>query len=421
MNTRAPIQLASLLLFALGACARADTVTDWNSAALNAIRADKTTPPQASRNLAILHAAIYDAVNGITRTHEPYFTGGHVPASASRQAAAAAAGHAVLLALYPNHQTNFAALYSTELAALRNGPQKRMGITWGLRVARVILASRANDGSTNIVPYAPGTNPGDWVPTPPAFAPALLPQWGKVRPFAMDSTASFLPPAPPALTSTQWAFDLNLTQMLGAKTNSLRTADQTEIALFWADGGGTATPPGHWNVIAQEIAAARGNTLEQNARLFALLNISLADAAIVCWDCKYIYNRWRPITAIHEADLDGNPDTTPDLNWAPLIVTPPFPEYTSGHSTFSAAAATVLAGFFGSDNIHFTTGSDALPGVKRTFASFSAAAQEAGISRIYGGIHFMTSNENALACGERLGAFALENFLLDKGNRSRIR
>ena len=216
---------------------------------------------------------------------------------------------------------------------------------------------------------------------------------------------------PPALTSTDYADDFNKTKELGAKNSTTRTEEQTTIAQFWADGPGTVTPPGHWNVIARELAMQRGNSVEDNARLFALLNIAEADAGILCWDCKYACNFWRPITAIQNADLDENPATQKDADWTPLLTTPPFPEYTSGHSTFSSAGATVLAKFFGTDNIPFTTVSEDVPGVSRSYASFSEAAAEAGMSRIYGGIHFMSANHQGLLSGARLGQFVMENFL----------
>jgi hypothetical protein len=207
---------------------------------------------------------------------------------------------------------------------------------------------------------------------------------------------------------------LNLTKQLGGKESTARTPEQTAIAFFWADGAGSVTPPGHWNLIARDVALQKGNTLEQNSRLFALLNLAEADAGIACWDCKFAANYWRPITAIQHAGEDGNAATEPDPKWEPLLPTPPFPEYTSGHSTFSGAAATVLASFFGEDNIQFTTTADALPGFSRTFNSFWEAAAEAGMSRIYGGIHFMSANQQGLLCGTRIAAYVTEKFLLEK-------
>jgi hypothetical protein len=249
--------------------------------------------------------------------------------------------------------------------------------------------------------------------------PYLLPQWGFVVPFAMSSSSQFRPPGPPFLDSQQYAEDYNEVKELGAAVGSTRTAEQTEIALFWADGAGTETPPGHWNSIAQTIADGRGNTLEQNARLFALLNIAMADAAICAWDAKYTFDFWRPVTAIRNADIDGNPATDPDIAWMSFIVTPPFPDYVSGHSTFSAAAATVLPLFFGTQDLPFTTGSDFLPGVDRSFSTCLDAAEEAALSRIYGGIHFRSASEDGLQAGVSIGQWTVNHYLRPAGNHSR--
>ncbi len=431
----------TIATFSLCFAAQADVVTDWNTAALDAIRGNRTPPPRASRNLAILHASIYDAVNGISRKHEPYLVTStdedtdsreshdrssrphsnkpNVPASASKEAAASAAAHKALLALFPTNAAAFDALHSNILAGIRNRPAKAEGIAWGESVATQILALRSADGSGNIVTPPVPLGPGDWVPTPPAFAPYLLPQWAQLTCFSMIHPAQFRPPGPPALISAKYAADFNEVKALGASTGSSRTEDQTQIALFWADGGGTETPPGHWNHIAQDVGNARRNTLEENARLFALLNLAMADAAICAWDAKHTFHNWRPITAIRLADMDGNPDTTLDEFWSPLIATPPFPDYVSGHSTFSGAAATVLAMFYRKDNISFTTGSDFLPGVTRSFPSFSAAAEEAMNSRLYGGIHFRFANEDGLAAGLDIGEWTVTHYLTKKGKRSR--
>src|SRR5207247_1272748 len=389
----------------------ADVVTDWNNAALDAIRVGSTAPPIASRSLAISNISIYDAVNGIDRTHEPYLVQSEVPASASREAAASAAAHDALVNLFPAAASSFDTLYAAILAAIPDGPQKTAGIVWGEFVANQILAARANDGSDAIVPPPGGSGPGVWVPTPPAFLPYLLPQWGFVTPFAMSSSAQFRPPGPPALDSQWYAADYNEVKELGAAVGSTRTEEQTEIALFWADGAGTETPPGHWNSIAQIIAAAQGNTLEENARLFALLNIAMADAAICAWDAKYTFHFWRPVTAINFAE--------PQLNWASFIVTPPFPDYVSGHSTFSGAAATVLPFFYGTEDLPFTTGSDFLPGVTRSFSTCLDAAEEAAVSRLYGGIHFRSANEDGLQAGISIGEWTDTHYLQLKSNHSR--
>ena len=334
-----------------------------------------------------------------------------VPASASREAAASAAAHLALVNLFPANASSFDALHAAILAAIPDGPQKTDGIAWGEFVASQILAARANDGSNAIVQPPGGSGPGVWIPTPPAFLPYLLPQWGFVVPFAMSSSSQFRPPGPPSLDSQEYAADYEEVKELGAAVGSTRTEDQTEIALFWADGAGTETPPGHWNSIAQIIAAARGTTLEENARLFALLNIAMADAAICAWDAKYTYHFWRPVTAIAFAE--------PQLNWTSFIVTPPFPDYISGHSTFSAAAATVLPLFFGTEDLPFTIGSDFLPGVYRSFPTCLDAAEEAAESRIYGGIHFRSASEDGLEAGISIGEWTVTYYLLPTHNRSR--
>jgi hypothetical protein len=404
---------AACVLFVLGAAAQAsaDVVTTWNTAALAAIRANSTPPPVASRALAILHLSIYDAVNGIDGSHRQYLVESTAPASASRVAAASAAALQVLTVLFPAQSPQFNALHQTIVGRINDGPRKQSGLTWGGLVADQILAARANDGSNAVVPPPVGAGPGVWQPTPPAFAPYLLPQWGLVTPFVMRSSDQCRPEGPPALDSAQWAAEYNEVKALGAAVGSVRTADQSEIAQFWADGAGTETPPGHWNHIAQNVAATQGNTLEQNARMFALLNLAMADAAICAWDAKYTFNFWRPVTAIRFGDTDGNDATDADPTWTSFITTPPFPDYTSGHSTFSGAAATILGFFFGRDRMTFTTGSDALPGVQRSFRRFSAAALEAGRSRIYGGIHYASANRHGLAAGAAIGSFTFARYL----------
>ncbi len=400
--------------------ANADVVTDWNEITLDAIRADKTAPPRASRFLAMVHVAVYDAVNGVNPTHQSYQVSPAAPANASAEAAAVAAAHAVLVAAYPAQAAKFDTARDQSLSAISDGTAKDDGVTWGESVAAAVLASRAHDGATLVVAYTPGTDPGDWVPTPPLFAAAALPQWPYVTPFGLASGSQFRPDGPPALDSTEYAEAFNEVKEIGRVDSTTRTADQTEIARFWVNGPGTATPPGHWNSIAQIIAEQEGNTLEDNARLFALLNIAQADAAIVSWDAKYTYNNWRPVTAIPAAETDGNDATEADQDWLPLIPTPAFPDYTSGHSTFSGAASKVLEAFFGTDDIAFQTSSDGLPGVTRSYDSFSQAADESGKSRVYGGIHWQFSNADGLSTGRAVGEHVADNLLktlsTDSGN-----
>ncbi|HKQ38831.1 MAG TPA: vanadium-dependent haloperoxidase [Verrucomicrobiae bacterium] len=395
----------------LGLSASADVVTDWNTLILNAIRTNKASPPVASRQMAILHTAMFDAVNGIRPQYEAYRVRGNVLPAASEEAAAAAAARKVMVALYPNNAALYDAGLQSTLSGIRNPVAKKHGVAWGEKVAGDIMMWRSTDGAAIPIGYTPGTRVGDWQPTPPVFLPALLPQWGSVVPFGVGSVVPFRPPGPPALNSAQWAADFNETKRLGAVNSVDRTPDQTLIAQFWANGAGTETPPGHWNRIAKSISDAQRLSLLENARLFALLNIAMADAAIICWDCKFTYNFWRPVTAIRNGDLDGNDATEEDPSWTPLLVTPNFPEYTSGHSTFSGAGARVIETFFGTDDITFTVDSDGAPGQFRTFHKVSSAADESGMSRIYGGIHYQSANQWGLASG-RAAADYISSHLL---------
>lgn len=391
----------------------ADAVLEWNEVLLDAVRADRTAPPLAARDMAMVHLAVFDAVNAVERTHDGYLPGRiKAKGNTSAPAAVASAAHRVLSGLFPNQRAAFDAALADSLADVRNGSPERKGVALGREVGDRMLALRADDGSTDVVAYQPGTEPGDWRPTPPGFqqSPAL-PQWPDVTPFAVRAADQFEPNGPPALTSREYTRAFEEVKSLGSATSTTRTADQTQIALFWADGPGTATPPGHWNEIAQDVAEAEGTSLAQNARLFALLNVALADAAVACWDAKYTFDFWRPVTGIRAADTDGNPRTEADPNWTPLIATPPFPSYTSGHSTFSSAAAAVLARFFGTDRVTFTTATDDLPGVTRSFSSFSDAAEEAGMSRIYGGIHWQFDNTDGQQSGEAIGNYVYDHVL----------
>lgn len=395
----------------VAAFASADVVTDWNSIALQAIRNEATAPPKAARSLAMMHAAVYDAVNSIARTHTPYLVDYVADPACSREAAAAQAARDVLVSTFPGQAATFNAALAGHLGGIPDGPAKLDGISVGGQMATAMIAARSADGSTFNPPYTPGTNPGDWRPTPPGFQPPALPGWGSVTPFGIPSGSAFRPPAPPALTSAQYTAAWNEVKELGSATSATRTADQTQIAIFWRAGGGTNTPPGMWNNIAQVVGTAQGNTLEENARMFALLNLGTADAGVAAWDAKYTYNHWRPIAGIREADTDGNADTTADPSWTPLFATPNHPSYVSGHSTFSAVSAAILADFFGTDAIPFSFSGDDLPGVFRSFDGFSDAAAEAGMSRIYGGIHWQYDNTYGQQLGNSVGSYIFDHYM----------
>ena len=392
----------------LAATQQADVVLTWNQTMLEAIRLDATPPPMASRGMAMVSLAMYDVINAIEGTPGYYVSLPTQPGT-SADAAAASAAHRVLSYLYPGQQAFFDTQLAASLALVPDGAAETNGITLGQSIANAIIAIRATDGWNDFVEYVPGNQPGDWQQTAPMYDVALLPQWADLTPFALTSPTQFTPAGPPALTSQAYADAFNEVKALGSATGSTRTADQTQIARFWADGGGTYTPPGHWDQIAQQIALQQGNSLSANARLFAQLNVALADAAITAWHTKYAHEFWRPITAIQQADLAGNALTVADPAWSSFLITPPFPEYVSGHSTFSGAAAEILTSLFG-NNVAFTTESLGLPGVQRSFTNFEQAAQEAGKSRIYGGIHFEFSNQDGLASGKALADFVLNRF-----------
>ncbi|MEG3940623.1 phosphatase PAP2 family protein [Microcoleus sp. S36b_A3] len=386
-------------------------VRDWNAILLESVRTNDTNPPAAARNMAIMHAAIYDSVNSISKKYSPYRVSIDAPAGTSEEAATVAAAHRALVNLYPGQAGKFDAALQLSLAKIPDGKAKTDGIALGQEVADQIISWRSTDGADKTVTYQGKTDPGSWIPTPAGFAAPLAPQWPDVTPFAMTSGSQFRPPGPPALDSAKYAEELNFVKEFGKVDSLTRTPDQTALAEFWADIGGTFTPPGHWNQIAQEASAIAGTSLEDSARLFALLNIAVADAGISCWDAKYTYNFWRPLTAIVQADRDNNPNTTADPDWKPQWENPPFPEYASGHSTFSGAADAVLSSVLGSDFGFGDRGNNSGYAL-RSFENFDQAADESGMSRVYGGIHFMSANKDGLSAGRSLGNYVVQNFLV---------
>ncbi len=416
VSARVPIRLAlGIALLATASPAGADEVLQWNEACLSAIRIEKTAPPIAARNMAMVHVAIYDAVNAIQPTSEPYLARPQARPDASQPAAVASAAHRVLAAVFPQQQAAFDAQLQASLGAVPEGTAKAEGIRVGQASADAILQARQGDieiGQAGGPLAAPGV--GVWEPTTPG-QPPLLPGWGGVKPFTMRSRDQFRQKGPPKPQTGNYANSFEQVKALGAKNSTVRTPEQTQIAQFWSDGPGTATPPGHWNVIAQDVSRRQTLGLADNARAFALLNLALADAGIAAWDMKYTDQEWRPITGIRRAADDRNNRTEPDPNWEPLLTTPPFPDYVSGHSTFSNAGAEMLALVFGSDRIAFSTTSDGLPGVRRDFSSFGAAADEAGNSRIFGGIHWGHADKDGSKAGRQLARYVFQHHLRKQG------
>ncbi len=420
--------LPLLVLLVLGSPTRAaaDAVIHWNTTAASAgfaagldNSAGCVDPLHESRIFAMMHVAIHDALNAIDRRSQPYAFDAQAPAGASPDAAVAAAARDVLVALFPQLPGELGltpdaavefveAAYVAALAAIPDTPAKTQGILIGQAAAAAILDLREGDGSTTPpfldFTYVPGPNPGDF-----QFIPGLpfaaFPNWGKVTPFVLTASSQYRPKAPYAVTSKKYALDFNEVKSLGAVDSTTRTADQTEIALFWVEGS-----PQGWNRIARTVSVQHGLDLWQNARLFGLLNLASADAYVADFENKYFYEFWRPITAIRAADTDGNPDTVADPTWDSLVGTPPAPDYPSGHSGQGAAMAEVLARFFG-DKVSFSTTATTQPGVTRSFTSFSQAAEENGNSRIYVGFHFRHAVTEGIKLGSKVGKVAFNHYL----------
>jgi PAP2 superfamily len=396
----------------------ADVVLHWNEILLQSLTSQPPRVPLA-RNMAIVHVAMFDAVNSIDRSYEPYFA--DVPASsgASKEAAAAQAAHDTLSALYPSRQAIYDAALSDDLAGIPPGLAKQ-GIAIGHEVALQILALRANDGASAIVTYTPpNTDPGQWQPTFPDFSPAANAHVPLITPFAVENSSQFRPGPPPALDSVEYATAFNEAKTLGSATGSTRTADQTQVALLWRL---PLTNHQVWNRIAQDIAEERGTSIVENARLFALLDMSINDGLETSFGTKYQYTLWRPITAIRRAGEDGNPATEADPNWMTLHPnTPAYPTYSGNAATVGAASATVLAEVFGDNDIPFQVDWSAynFPGVTRSYAGFSAAAQEEADSRIYGGIHFRFDSVAGQGVGTNVGNYVVDHFLLPRDHDNR--
>jgi hypothetical protein len=412
---------------------RADAVIDWNAnagkAALAACISPELHPLHESRMYAMMHVAIHDALNAIERHSRPYVLDLQAPPGASQEAAVATAAHDVLVPLLTQLpfsteciEAGVASVEADYLAALRaitdSTAAKTQGIVIGHAAAAVILALRVADGADTLAvdtAYPQGTRPGEYRFTP-GFNFAFAPGWGEVTPFVLRDGAQFRPGPPYAVTSRRYTTDFNEVKQFGARLGSTRTAEQTQIAHFWVESS-----PLQWNRIARAVATAANLTLWENARLLGLLNLALADGYIGSWEAKYHYNYWRPVTAIRLAQTDGNPDTIADPLWEPLVPTPPLPDYDSGHSVEGGAAAQVLRRFFENDDINFTACSLSLPlpaeqcggasEVRRAFASFTAAAEENGVSRIYVGFHFRKAVEEGIKHGRQIGNRTVNLFL----------
>jgi hypothetical protein len=397
MRNRGAAALALLALSTLPVPAHADVVTDWNLTTLQVAGA-AGVPQRQQRVVAMVHAAVHDAVNSVTPRYHAYAVKVSPSAEASTAAAAVQAAYGVLIRLLPAQAATLDAARSSSLSSIPDGPVKEEGLAVGESVAARIVALRSTDGSDVDGTYTFGSDPGEYQRTPPTFGNPAVPAFRFVTPFVLKRGDQFRAEGPPCLSSDEWAEDFNETKQLGSADSSARTAEQTEIALCGAEGSLQM-----WNRVARTVSAQRSTDLVDNARLFALLNLAMADATIACWDSKYAYRFWRPVTAIRAADTDGNDATEADPAWTPLRPTPLHPEYPSAHACVSNAAAEVLTRFFGKHTPFSTATSTCPAGVVRSYDSFRALAEEVGESRIYIGFHFRTAVRDGANLGRHVG------------------
>ncbi len=395
-----------------------EVIFQWNRVLTDTIRTPGAHPSATIfpiRSYAMMHAAMFDAVNSIDGRYTPYLT--DVPGSknASIEAAAAIAAHDVLVALYPTRQ----AIYDAELANSLTGLEEnrvRQGIRVGQIVAQRILEVRANDGWNAPLPaYVLPPTPGNWQPTPPNFPVAGYTQYPAVLPFATTSSSQFVPPPPPSMTSGRYTLDFNEVKEIGSVTSATRTADQTQVARLWAVVGTPTQNFMAWNNVARSVSVSRGLTTPEIARLYALFNIAFHDALQTSMTSKYQYGLWRPVTAIRRADEDGNPNTAPDAAWLSLITNPPYPSYAGNMATIGMTHATIFALVFGRDDIPFTqtweNGPNGTGGATRSYSGFAAMAQEQADARIYGGIHYRFDNIAGQSIGRGVANYVFQNFM----------
>ena len=426
---RVVIAVAVLVGLAAPGAAQGDAVTQWNVNATNAILAAGATPHASTLSSAMVHGAVYDAVNAIDGGYEPYLVKPAANPGDSNDAAVATAAYRVLVAVIPASQTavlaNLQAQYDAALAAVPEGAAKAGGIAVGEAAAARMLAERADDGRnpTTAFPFVFGTTAGVWRVSPPLTAPEPTPWVGNVTPFLVPSAAKLRSEGPNALTSDAYAEDFNEVKAVGALTSTSRTQDQTNAAIFWQ-----SQPLALYGGVLRSLSARFGLSTAENARLFAMVSLAAADGAIACWNDKYYWNFWRPIDAIRLADTDGNPATEADPGWKPLfdpatvttppLATPNFPEHPSGHGCVSGATLSAMRGFFGTDKIGFDIVGSRFPGTPaqtRHFDRFSHAIKEVVDARVWGGIHFRTGDRQGVVIGQKVARWERKHYFRPVG------
>jgi hypothetical protein len=400
---------AALLSLVVSAPARADTVTDWNTTVFTALTAPVTaggagqSPPVSTIHLAMVHGAVYDAVNAIDRRYQPYLISPKAKRWYSKDAAAATAAYRVISAILPAQQMKFDMAYATSLAGISAGKARDGGIAVGEAAAKAMLDARMNDGRFGAFRFTPGTAPGQWRPVPPAFVNDPNAWVKDVTPFMIESASDYRTDGPNRLTSRKYAKEFNEVKSLGSAGSKTRDADQTDMSLFWAEG------PAIWTRIAHQLSDRYGLTIADNARFFAMLYLTGADALIACWDDKAAWSFWRPITAIQEAGTDGNPATEPDSKWMPLINNPPYPDHPSGLACVISAMARTSRDFFGTNRVEFSA-TGVISMTTRSFSRFTDAPDEVIDARVYSGLHFRTADEDGAEIGKEVARWRKEHF-----------
>ena len=401
---RLTVVVITIFMTLSGATAYADAVTDWNQTALDVLKAANMVGNPWSRAMAMVHVAMSDAINSVQARYTRYVTAAPTAPNASADAAAVTAAREILIQLAPAQKAKIDEAYAESLSRIQDGSAKKDGITLGEQVAALVRADRSSDATNVPDTYRPITSPGVWVPT----QPPLFPQYAQAKPWSMKSADQFRPGPPPSLTSTLYARDYNETRELGGSKSSKRTQQQTDAVRFWTQSNFGPS----WSEAARQLSAVKQLSLADNARLFALLTMGIADSFILDWDAKFHYNFWRPVTAIRNGDRDGNDATERDASWTPLYVTPMHPEYPSQAAIQSGAAAGILEAVFGTGPVSSFTATDAADSrLLRQFTSIGQMAEEQRLVRIWGGVHFRNTLEVSDQMGRQIASHLLNNYL----------
>jgi len=395
--------IAGLALISVTMPGHADVITDWNLAAMDVMKAVNVAGNPWTRTLAIMHVSMSDAVNAVHNRYTRFTPDIPATQNAAAEAAAASAAREILMRQYPGQKARIDAAFAATLENVPDTPARAAGIALGEKVAALIYADRQNDATNVTDTYRPMTQPGVWVPT----TPPLFPQYATAKPWGMTSASQFRPGPPPPLPSALYARDYNETKEFGGAKSVKRTDAQSDAVRFWTQANlGPA-----WYQAATQVSVRQGLDLSDNARLFALMSMGLANCFIMDWDAKFHYNFWRPVTAIRNGDQDGNDATERDAGWLPLNATPMHPEYPSQAGINAGAARGILEAVFGTEPAAFTATDVVDARLSRHFASFKQMAEEHKEVRIWGGIHFRNSLDVGDGMGRKIADHLVANYM----------